>query len=158
MLHAYVVFVRPLLECASVVWNPALNRRSHSGCLPSTDKLESVQHLFTHRLFWCCGLPLGLSYLECLRFLGLEPLQLRRLKTDLCMVYKICNGLVYLESDPIAFFEPCDSCIRGHFCRFRIPHCRSDVRANFFSQHVLIPRNSLPDCVVSSSSLNMFKH
>ncbi len=76
---------------------------------------------------------------------------------DLCMVYKFCNGLVHLEGDLCDFFELCDSRIHGHSCRLRIPHCRLDVRANFFSQRVLIPWNSLPDSVISSPSLNAFK-
>ncbi len=52
LLCAYVAFVRPVLEYAFVVWNPSLNRRSRLGCLSSVAKIESVQRLFTRRLFW----------------------------------------------------------------------------------------------------------
>ncbi len=97
LLRAYIAVVRPMLEHASIVWNPSLLCRSPLGCLSSLDLLESVQRVFTHRLFWRCNLPMGLSYTEHLRFLILEPLQLRRLKFDLCMVFKMCNGLVFMR-------------------------------------------------------------
>ncbi len=157
LLNAYKAFVRPLLEYASVVWNPSLNRRSPLGCLSSVDKLESVQRLFTRRLFWRCGLPTSCSYLERLRFLNLEPLQLRRLKLDLSMTYKICNGLVFLQDGISAFFERSDLRVRGNCCRFRLPHCRTDVRSNFFSQRVVPAWNALPDHIVCCQSLCSFK-
>ncbi len=157
LLRAYVAFVRPVLEYASTVWNPSLNRRSTLGCLSSIDKLESVQRLFTRRLFWRCDLPASYSYLQRLHFLSLEPLQLRRLKFDLCMTYKICNGLVLLSDDASAFFERSDLRVRGNSCRFRLPHCRTDVRSNVFSQRVIPVWNVLPDQVVRSPSLSSFK-
>ncbi len=86
LVRAYISFIRPLLEYTSTVWSPSLSRRSSLGCLSSVDRIESVQRLFTRRLFFRCGLPMGTSYLERLRVLNLEPLQLRRLKADLCMV------------------------------------------------------------------------
>ncbi len=101
--------------------------------------------------------PRGLSYIERLRLLNLEPLELRRLKFDLCMVFKLCNGLVFLPCDISKFFQLSDSRIRGNCWRFRIPYCRSDVRKNFFSQHIISLWNSLPDRIVCSKSLKCLK-
>jgi len=40
--------------------------------------------------------------------MDLEPLELRRIKTDLTMYFKIYNNLSVLPSD----YDPCDSSVR----------------------------------------------
>ncbi len=156
LLRAYASFVRPLLEYASIVWSPSLSRRSSLGCLSSVDRIEAVQRSFTRRLFVQCRLPMGTSYLERLRVLNLEPLQLRRLKADLCMVYKMWHGLVHIGGCFSDYFSCSDSRIRGHCHRLRSHFCHSDTRLNFFCIRV-VPWNALPEFVVSSSSYSIFK-
>ena len=87
---AFCVFVRPLLEFSSVVWNPMFKQ--------DINKLESVQRRFTKRLK---GLR-NFSYEARLTHLGLDSLHCRRTKADLLMCYKIINN--YTCTQPDSFF------------------------------------------------------
>ena len=71
LFRAFAVYVRPILEYCSAVWNP--------GYLCDINKIESVQRRFTKRLK---GFH-SLSYVNRLKALNTESLELRRLKTDL---------------------------------------------------------------------------
>ena len=77
LFKAFTTFVRPSLEYASCVWNP------HKITL--INKIESVQRRFTKRLL---GLS-NMSYGERLIFLKCESLEMRRMRSDLIMYYKI---------------------------------------------------------------------
>jgi len=78
LFRAFAVYVqRPILEYCSAVWNP--------GYLCDINKIEYVQRRFTKRLK---GFH-SLSYVDRLKTLNTESLQLRRLKTDLDTMYKI---------------------------------------------------------------------
>ena len=71
-LHAYIVYVRPLVQHNSVIWSPSTLR--------DIDAIESVQRL--------PGLY-SVSYTDRLKRLHLQSLELRRLVTDLIWCYKI---------------------------------------------------------------------
>ena len=85
LTKAFITYVRPLLEYCTPVWSP------HTVC--NANKIESCQRWFTKRIK---GLY-GLDYHQRLAFLGLESLQVRRIKYDLIMCYKIFNGKVLLH-------------------------------------------------------------
>ena len=71
--RAYITYVRPLLEYCTPVWSPHL--------IKNIGKIENVQRYFTRRL-----LPKNNDgYTDRLMLLGLETLELRRLKFDLKM-------------------------------------------------------------------------
>jgi len=57
--------------------------------------IESVQRKYTKRIV---GMS-GLNYYSRLRMLGLENLELRRLRTDVLLVYRILFGRVRLNSN-----------------------------------------------------------
>jgi len=76
-----------LLECCSPVWSPT--------SLTLVNDLESVQRRFTKRL---PGFKL-ISYDDRCARLGIDRLELRRLRADLTLCYKILHGLVLLSSD-----------------------------------------------------------
>ena len=57
--------------------------------------IESVQRKFTKRI---SGMS-GLSYHSRLKVLNLESLELRRLRADLLLAYKILFGLLRVNSD-----------------------------------------------------------
>jgi len=82
LIKAFCVFVRPLLEFSSVVWNPVLKQ--------DITIIESVQRRFTKRLSGLCNF----SYTTRLSYLGLDSLQCRRTKADLSMCYKIINNYI----------------------------------------------------------------
>ena len=91
LLKAFTVYVRPILEFDSCVWSPHFHQ--------DIERLESVQRRFTKRL---SGLK-DYDYLTRLQKLDLETLELRRLKADLILTYKILFGLVHLN--PNDFFR-----------------------------------------------------
>ena len=91
LVRTFVTYVRPLLECNSVIWSP-----HHKG---DTLSIEQVQRRFTKRLL---GLR-DLSYEKRLSVLNLQSLELRRLHFDLIWCYKILFGLVCVNFDE--FFQ-----------------------------------------------------
>ena len=95
LLHAYIVYVRPLVEHNSVIWPPIT--------LHDIDAIESVQRRFTKRL---PGLQSVLYYADRLQRLHLQSLELRRLVTDLTPCYKIVFGYVDVDIGDSISFNP----------------------------------------------------
>jgi hypothetical protein len=87
----YVTYIRPILEYNSTVWNPTKKYL--------IDQLENVQRRYTKRVPSLSHL----SYLERLSILNLEPLEIRRLKYDLTLYYKILHNLTCIS--PSQYFE-----------------------------------------------------
>ncbi len=155
LVLAYVSYVRPQLEYGCTVWSPLLHARSPLACLTSIDKLESVQRRFTRRLCKRCSLP-DMPYQDRLSALGLEPLELRRLKLGLCMIFKILHGLI--DTKVGEFFEySTATSTRGHAFKLKYPSFVKDARRNCFAVSMVPIWNSLPDPVASSVSLCSFK-
>ena len=91
MVSMFTTHIRPILEYNCEIWSPST--------LENIDKIERVQRRFTKRI----GGLYHKSYAERLVACGLETLELRRLKRDLVLVYKIVNNLVMLNVDD--FFD-----------------------------------------------------
>ena len=143
LCRAFITYVRPLLEYCSQVWSPCY--------LTYICKLERVQRRFTRRL---SGMN-KFSYLERLNQLGLESLELRRLKFDLIMVYKILHGLVCVDK---SIFEYCTSVnLRGHNCRLARPVTSINCRFHSFASRVVNPWNSLPQSAIDALNIFAFK-
>ena len=87
LITAFITYVRPMLEYCSPVWSPV------SASL--INQLESVQRRFTKRLPGFQSLP----YDDRCARLGIDRLELRRLRADLILCYKIIHGLVLLPCD-----------------------------------------------------------
>jgi len=68
--------------------------------------IEAVQRIFTKRI---TGLS-SVNYFDCLHYLGLESLELRRLKYDLVMCLKICHGDTDIE---VKIVFQCNTVTRG---------------------------------------------
>jgi hypothetical protein len=86
---AFVTYVRPLLEYNTYIWS--LND------VGSITKLERVQRRFIKRILAVTHL----TYCDRRKALGLESLELRRLRYDLVMMYKIVHNFVDLERDAL---------------------------------------------------------
>ena len=86
------------------MWSPHL--------IKDIDNIESVQRNFTWHLFKRCGLP-NMPYNDRLVWLQLPSLELRRIRKDLIMCYKIMHGHVALKLSDF-FVLSNNSCTRGH--------------------------------------------
>ena len=143
LARTFVVFVRPKLEYASQIWNPVY--------VSDIKRLEQVQRRFTKRI---PGLRYK-SYQERLQILNLQSLELRRLQLDLSFLYKLLHGKLALNHSK--FFVLKNSITRGHRWTLNKPRFRKDIRKHFFVNRVVDKWNSLPETVVTASSLAVFK-
>jgi len=145
LTKAFTTYVRPLLEYCSPVWSPCY--------ITLINKLESVQRIFTKRLN---GLS-SLAYNNRLTVLGLERLEMRRLKADLLTCFKIVHN--YVDVDRKLFFEfaASNSITRGHSLKLVHPIARINARAHSFPVRVVAAWNMLPDIVVTAVNVRVFK-
>ena len=118
-----------MVEYCSPVWSPV--------AVTLINQLESVQRRFTKRLPGFQTLP----YDERCALLGLDRLELRRLRADLILCYEIIRGLVLLS--PTVFSR---LFARGHSFKLFLPDSRVNCRQHF----------SLPEDVVSAAHLSLF--
>ena len=143
---AFITYVRPILEYNSCVWNP-----HHKEYITL---LENVQRRFTKRI---PSLRL-MSYPERLAMIDLEPLELRRLRTDLNEYYKCFHNL-----NSINYTEHFNFYIPPAASRSSSPKLVKPVKANntvmcSFFYRAVDCWNSLPHDVRYCKSLPLFKH
>ena len=136
--------VRPHLEYSTAVWSPLLTK----------DKIaiENVQRRATKRVN---GLS-ELSYHDRLLKLGLPTLEYRRLRADLIQTYKIVNNIDNISSKTM-FVINNTSNTRGHSQKLVKKQTRTNPSKNILCNRVSNNWNSLPDCVVTSKNVNIFK-
>ena len=143
LMRAFSVYVRPILEYASCTWSPT--------AVGLIDLLESVQRRFTKCLTGCRTL----GYRDRLKFLNIESLEVRRLRLDLVLTYKIIFGMTDFECSKI--FTLNKNSTRGHQYKILPEHGVFDIRRNYFSCRVVRVWNGLPPSVVCFNSLSSFK-
>jgi hypothetical protein len=144
LIKAFCTYVRPVLEYCSQVWSP-----HHAGLV---NKIEQVQRRFTKKL---AGLS-NLTYNDRLTVLNLQPLELRRIKLDLIMCYKIINGLVAIDSSYM-FVASRNTSTRGHIDKLFIQRSRLDVRKFTFASRICPIWNSLSPDIVNATTVISFK-
>jgi len=144
--QAFITYVRPILEYASSVWSPHL--------LKHINAIEKIQKKFTKRIPRLSHL----AYPERLAAIGLEPLELRRLKTDLIMYYKILHDLIALPANVYFNQQQYFSQTRTGGNRLIVTRCNTDRFRNDFFNRCLNCYNNLPPHVVNASSLTRFKN
>ena len=133
-----------MLTYCSSVWSP--------GLLTDIKAIESVQRLFTRRV---AGLE-NTDYKTRLKQLNLPSLELRRLRADLLLCYKIFNG--HVAGGPEAFgLSLMKRPSRGHCMKLHTEHSRVDARKFYFSARITKPWNSLPDSLINADSVRCFK-
>jgi len=144
MVKMFCTRIRPILEYCCESWSPYT--------LNDIDDVEQVQRAFTRRIW---GLK-QFDYSNRLLLCNLEPLELRRLKRDLILVYKILNRLIDLDFNN--FFEYAHSTVtRGHSKKLYPRSSKTNRGLGFFALRIVNVWNILPEEVVSASSLNVFK-
>ena len=127
----------------------------NKSLLKHIDGIERVQRQFTKRVHELKNL----TYAERLAAMDLEPLELRRLKSDLVLYYKILNNLVHIPREYLPNEPPAPTIgTRSGVARLSVPHFTTiNYDNNFFSRCVSC-WNSLPVNVVNSQSVLSFKH
>ena len=139
--NCYKSMVRPILEYASIVWDPhtqsninkieAVQRRAARFCLNNFSTLSSVTSMMST--------------------LNLPPLQQRRERAKLIMMYKIINDLVDIPKD---YFTPSDSRLRKGYYNQLMTYTDS-YKFSFFPSVIKL-WNPLPSHVANSTSLDNF--
>ena len=139
----YRTYIRPQLEFAVSAWNPY--RRRDVSCL------EKVQRRVTR-------LPTslrGVQYEERLARMGLTTLETRRVRGDLIELFKIVRGEDDISwHNELMWSQPRES----KRCKLRREIVSSCLqRHNFFSNRISNAWNALPNGIVESESVNVFK-
>ena len=118
-------------------------------------KVESVQRSFTKRV---PGLNY-LTYAQRLCVLGIESLELRRLRNDVVFVYKMLFGLVDMNFDEY-FTLRADCATRGHEYKMSVNYSRLNIRKHFFTERLVAVWSNLENGVISLkfNSLTCFKN
>ena len=142
---AYMSLVRPSLEYASCAWDPYTQK--------DIAKVERVQRRAAR---YCLGKYHNTSSVtDMLETLEWPTLQKRRKAARLCMLHKINNQKVKLS--PSQLKPPIRSSHRHHSHTFQLPSSLADYRKFSFYPRTIQEWNSLPDDVVSASSLESFR-
>ena len=158
ILTAHIAYARPHLAFASTVWNPGIEARGYIyvyiGLKP---QLEEVQKYFTRRLFGRCKIPY-ISYDERITFLDNDSLEIRRMRFDLIMLYKLINGLIDIDPSSIIQIKT-NNITRGHSKRLLIDKARIDLRRNLLKNRVASVWNNLDENspIVNAKMLSIFK-
>ena len=98
----------------------------------------------------------GLNYAARLEKAGLCTLEIRRLRADLCLCYKILHGQI--DTPMQENFEINNSMpTRGHKWKLKATTPRLNIRQNFFSLRVINPWNSLSNDTVEAASFGTFR-
>ena len=98
-----------------------------------------------------------MSYPQRLEFLNLETLELRRLRKDLKMTYKILCGLVDVHFHDF-FAYSTYTATRSNSKNLVLAYAPIDSRQYFFCIRVIEPWNNLPENVVTAQSLQTFSN
>jgi hypothetical protein len=144
LTKAFITYVRPLVEYCTPIWSPHMQY--------NIVNLEAVQRQFTKRIE---GLA-GLTYLERLKMLQLESLQVRRLKCDLITCFKIIRGDINIASDDFFVLSTYQT-TRGHSLKLFKQQSRIDARKFCFANRVIYMWNQLPAAIVEANSVALFK-
>ena len=136
--------VRPVLEYANTIWCPRFSKDSEA--------IENVQRRATKMV---PGLG-HLSYHERLQKLRLPSLIFRRARGDMIETFKYLKGFYQVDLPWLRL--DASNHTRGHSLKLSKKRSRLELRKHCFSNRVVNKWNSLPEEVVSSDTLNMFKN
>jgi hypothetical protein len=143
-IKLYKSLVRSHLDYAVSVWSP-----HHMMCI---EDIEKVQRRATKMVIECKGM----NYSDRLRFLSLPTLAYRRVRADMIEVFKMLNGKYDQEVTPKLIMSH-NSRTRGTSLKLETVRARFDRRKYSFNDRIVCTWNSLPQDIVTASSVNSFK-
>ena len=138
--QGYKTLVRPIVEYASVIWDPYTQA--------ATDKIEMVQRRAAR--FVMSDYRRTSSVADMLEKLGWETLAKRRTAAKLAMFYKMVYGLVELPPTDLVRSP------RGEH-KFIQPACRIDCYKYSFIPSATRAWNRLPPSTAMAPTLDLFK-
>ena len=145
-----MIYIRPLVEYNTCSWS--------SNAKGEIKSIEKVQRKFTRRLCQKTNISFT-SYEDRMKKLNLESLKIRRDKNDLVFLFKIINKYVDINFSEYFKTNNYTSNLRRHKHHIsRQDVAQSQIRNNYFSYRVIKNWNSLPEDIISSETLEIFKH
>ena len=139
----YKALVRPILEYCCTTWAPHF--------IKDHKEIEKVQKRATKLVKSISHLPYG----ERLKKLNLTTLYYRRQRADVLQVFRIIKGIDKLDIGN--FFELNCRPSRYNSLKLIKPRALTSHKQFSFSHRVINNWNELPDSVVLSDNLNIFK-
>src|SRR5664279_5330238 len=140
----YSTYVRPNLEYCLQACAPYYQK--------DINTLEKVQRRATKMVY---GMK-KLSYEQRLKSLGLYSLERRRKRGDHIEVFKILKQYENVDQN-VFFTRSWKINLRGHTYKLYKNRSVKQYRRNFLSQRIVDSWNSLPQELVDSTSIDMFK-
>lgn len=144
--QCYVTLVRPIMEYASVIWDPVTQS--------NINQLEMVQRRAAR--FVTGDYKTTSSVTSMLSQLNWDTLQERRRIAKVIMLYRIVNNLIEI---PTTHLIPRGATVitRGHDIRFLVPFSRTKGHQQSFFPSTIRLWNELPTRAVSAATLDGFK-
>jgi len=145
LMLGYKSYILPILNYCTSVWSPS--------SIQDIERLESVQRSFTKKIPGLFDMPYAMR----LKHLGLPSLELRRLRNDLVLCYKILHNLVI--GPPANFgLVLSNRTSRGNSLKLVKQQARHASRKLFFSTRICNPWNALSNAIVTAPSVQSFKN
>ena len=148
LLRAYITYVRPIVEYATVIWNPYLNK--------DIESIEQIQRSYTKKICSRCKIPFN-TYKDRLYMLSIRSLQYRRLEADLIMTFKILHKLVDIPFEKFFTLYSSPHNTRRHDYCLKQKTVKTNFLKNTFANRVVPTWNQLPNNVVASTTLFSFR-
>ena len=139
----YITLVRPLVEYSSIIWDPFTEANIW--------KLEMVQRRAARMVF--SDYRRTSSVTPMLHHLQWPTLQERRAHAKVTMMYRIVNGLVEVPTTSLTTTISA----RGHGLHYLVPFARTQCYQRSFFPDTIRLWNSLPQSVVSCTTIDSFK-
>ncbi|GMT08837.1 hypothetical protein PFISCL1PPCAC_134, partial [Pristionchus fissidentatus] len=114
LIKAYKIYIRPLLESSTVIWNPT--------AIGLVNRLENVQREFTRRVLKRSQHP-PLSYPNRLKLFEIETLEYRRALRDLQFLHDSIHRHALVDATNLYTLAPLARSLRfSHGLRISIPY------------------------------------
>ena len=140
---AYKGFIRPVLEYASVVWDP--------HCKKLTNDLEKVQNRSARFVLSDYSYEPG-SMTNIMQRLQWKPLKTRRKHARMTLLYKGLQGMANIPTKDL--IQQNNRTRNQHDLSFRIPYSRTDCYKHSFIPRTIRDWNALPQSVTASAEMS----